>query len=121
MSHPIVTLYGIPNCGTVKKARAWLDERGIAHSFVDFRKSPVETQKIESWVGALGNKALRNTSGGSYRKLPDDKKQWDDPTWVTHFADDPMLIKRPVIEVAGTPVMAGFRKPELLESALDEQ
>jgi arsenate reductase len=113
-----VTIYGIPNCGTVKKTRAWLDERGVAHDFVDFRKSPVETRRIEAWVAALGSRALRNTSGGSYRALPDGKKEWDDATWVTHFADDPMLIKRPVIEVDGAPVMAGFRTPDVLRDAL---
>ena len=104
-----LTVYGIPNCGTVKKARAWLSERGADHAFVDFRKAPVARERVERWVEALGAKALRNTSGGSYRALPAEKKTWDDATWVEHFAADPMLIKRPVIERDGVAVQAGFR------------
>lgn len=118
MGDDLVTVYGIPNCGTVKKARAWLTEHGVAHTFVDFRTTPVAEPVIAGWVEALGSKALRNTSGGSYRALPDEKKSWDDPTWVTHFVADPMLIKRPVLEVNGTPVQAGFRTTTALEAAL---
>lgn len=106
-----ITLYGIPSCGTVKKARSWLDERGIEHTFVDFRTDPVGRERIEAWVSTLGAKALRNTSGRSYRGLPDEKKDWDDATWVDRFAADAMLIKRPVVEKDGVAVMAGFRKP----------
>ena len=104
-----ITVFGIPSCGSVKKARTWLDARGVAHTFVDFRNDPRSTEQIEAWVGALGSKALRNTSGGSYRALPADKKDWSDARWVQAFAADPMLIKRPVIEVDGVAVKAGFR------------
>lgn len=114
----MVTVYGIPNCGTVKKARAWLDERGIDHSFVDFRETPVSAEHVGRWVAALGSKALRNTSGGSYRALPDDKKSWPDARWTEAFAEDAMLIRRPVLEVDGEPVQAGFRKTDALEAAL---
>lgn len=105
----MLIVYGIPNCGTVKKARAWLDARGVEHTFVDFRKNPVDRAEIDRWVAALGSKALRNTSGGSYRALGDEKKTWDDATWAGHFAEDPMLIKRPVITGPSGPLMAGFR------------
>ena len=111
----MVTVYGIPSCGTVKKARAWLEGRGVSHTFVDFRESPVGREHVERWVDALGARALKNTSGQAYRALPDDKADWDDATWTERFADDPMLVKRPVIEVDGRPVMAGFRSPEPLE------
>ena len=104
-----LTLYGIPNCGTVKKARAWLTERDVGHDFVDFRARPVEAARVVGWVEALGAKALKNTSGGSYRALPDDKKQWTDARWAEAMAADPMLIKRPVIERDGVAVQAGFR------------
>ena len=119
MSDEIVTVYGIPSCGTVKKARAWLEDRGMAHRFVDFRENPVGRERIDTWVGTLGAKALRNTSGMSYRALPDEKKTWSDAEWAAKMANDPMLIKRPVVEVRGEPVMAGFRKPETLAAALD--
>lgn len=104
-----LTLYGIPSCGTVKKARAWLDARGIDHTFVDFRTVPPTRAQIDTWVEAFGAKALRNTSGGSYRALPDDKSGWSDAVWAEHFAGDPMLIKRPVVERDGRPVRVGWR------------
>ena len=104
-----LTLYGIPNCGTVRKARAWLEARGAAPAFVDFRETPVGRERVEAWVAVLGAKALRNTSGASYRALPEAKKTWDDATWAARFAADPMLIKRPVIERDGVAVQAGFR------------
>lgn len=104
-----IIIYGIPNCGTVKKARTWLDTRNQAHTFVDFRKTPVAADRVAAWVDALGAKALKNTSGGSYRALGDEKKTWSDAQWATAMAADPMLIKRPVIEHNGTAVRAGFR------------
>ena len=104
-----LTVYGISSCGTVKRARSWLSERGADHVFVDFRKTPVSRERVDQWVAALGTKALRNTSGGAYRALPPEKKTWDDATWAEHFAAEPMLIKRPVIERDGVPVQVGFR------------
>ncbi len=105
----MITVYGIPNCDTVKKARRWLDARGVEHQFVDFRKNPVPAQTVGSWVSSLGSKAMKNTSGGSYRALGDEKKTWDDDAWAAAFAKDPMLIKRPLIERDGVAVQAGFR------------
>lgn len=104
-----LTVYGIPTCGTVKKARRWLDERDITHDWVDFRKTPPPAEQVARWVDALGVKALRNTNGGAYRALSDDKKTGSDAEWTVRFAADPMLIKRPVIERDGTPVQVGFR------------
>ena len=78
----MITVYGIPNCDTVKKARRWLDARGAAHTFVDYRQQPPSADEVAAWVGAVGAKALRNTSGGAYRALPDDKKSWDDARWI---------------------------------------
>ena len=108
----MLTVYGIPNCGTVKKARRWMDEREAAHTFVDFRATPPSRGQVEGWVEALGAKAMRNTSGGSYRALPPEKQDWDDARWVEAFAADPMLIKRPIIERDGTAVQVGFRGSE---------
>lgn len=114
----MVTVYGIPTCSTVGKARAWLAEQGVEHSFVDFRQTPVEADRIRGWVASLGAKPLKNTSGKAYRALPAERNEWDDPTWAEQFVADPMLLKRPVIEVDGQVVMAGFRKPSVLEEAL---
>jgi arsenate reductase len=104
-----LVLYGIPSCGTVKKARAWLDGRGAAYTFVDFRQAPVEPSRVRGWVDVLGASALKNTSGGSYRALPDDKAGWSEAQWADAMVADPMVIKRPVIERDGAVVGAGFR------------
>ncbi|MEZ4319664.1 MAG: Spx/MgsR family RNA polymerase-binding regulatory protein [Myxococcota bacterium] len=114
----LVTVYGIPSCATVKKARKWLDARGAPHTFVDFRETPVGADRIARWVDALGAAALRNTSGQAYRALPDAKKEWSDAEWAARFTEDAMLIRRPVIEVSGEPVMAGFRTPDALAARL---
>lgn len=103
------TVYGIPNCGTVKKARAWLTERDMEHTFVDFRKTPPSPEQVARWGAALEARKMRNTSGGSYRALGDEKKDWTDGQWIQAFASDPMLIKRPIIERDGVPVLVGFR------------
>ena len=105
----MLTVYGIPNCSTVKKARKWLDARGVAHAFVDFRKHPPARARVATWVAALGSKALKNTSGGSYRALGPAKDDWNDDAWADAFANDPMLVKRPVIERDEVAVLAGFR------------
>lgn len=105
----VLTVYGIKTCDTVRRARRWIDEHNGEHVFVDFRKDPVGAERVQAWVDALGAKALRNTSGGSYRALPAEKSSWEDAQWVEAMAADPMLIKRPVIERDGTAVMVGFR------------
>ena len=107
-------VYGIPNCDTVKKARAFLESKGIAHVFIDFRKTPPSSAQVTAWVQAFGTQAMRNTSGGSYRALPADKDGWSDAQWTSSFASDPMLIKRPVIERDGAPVLVGFKDPDAL-------
>ena len=105
----MLTVYGIPTCGTVKKARTWLTDQGADHQWVDIRKTPPTGDQISAWVEALGAKAMRNTSGKSYRALPEDKKTWSDDQWIEAFTGDPMLLKRPIIERDGTAVQVGFR------------
>jgi len=103
------TVYGIPTCQTVKKARRWLADRGVEAEFVNLRSAPPSREHVSKWIDAFGSKPMRNTSGGSYRALPPEKKTWDDATWLDHFAGDPMLLKRPIIEKDGEPVLVGFR------------
>lgn len=104
-----LVVYGIPTCGTVKKARAFLDVKGWAHQFTDFRAAPPALEKIQGWVKAFGAQAMKNTSGGSYRALAANKDNWSEDQWIAAFAADPMLIKRPIIERDGKPVLVGFR------------
>jgi arsenate reductase len=109
-----VVVWGIPSCGTVKKARAWLDERGVAHAFVDLRQTPPSAAKLASWARAFGVQALKNTSGGSYRALPAEKDTWSDERWLAAFAADPMLVRRPVVEKDGAALQVGWRAPPAL-------
>ena len=104
-----IVVWGIANCSTVKKAKSALDDAGVAHGFRDLRAEPPSRDDVDRFVKALGNKALRNTAGGSYRALPDDKDTWTDAAWAAAFVADPMLLKRPVIERDGATVVAGFK------------
>ncbi len=103
------TVYGITTCGTVKKARAFLDSKKTPYTFVDFRQTPPSLAQVKQWVATFGANAMRNTSGGSYRALPEAKAQWSEAEWVKQFAADPMLIKRPIVERDGVPVQVGFK------------
>lgn len=103
-----MTVYGIPTCGTVKKARKWMEDQGISHRWVDMRRDPPGRDRVARWVHTFGVAAMRNTSGGSYRALGPERDTWDDTTWIDAFTRDPMLIRRPVVERDGVPVMVGF-------------
>jgi arsenate reductase (glutaredoxin) len=105
-------VYGIPNCGTCKKALQWLGDRNISYTFINTKEQPPTHQLVEAWVEALGEKPLRNTSGQSYRALGDQKQDWNDAQWVEAFAKDAMLIKRPLFVKDGEAVMVGFREKE---------
>ncbi|MEL6350297.1 MAG: Spx/MgsR family RNA polymerase-binding regulatory protein [Cyanobacteria bacterium J06627_28] len=105
-------VYGIPNCGTCKKAIAWLDEQGIAYDFINTKEQPPSKAQIKKWVAALTARPMRNTSGLSYRALGEEKKEWSDEKWVEAFAEDAMLLKRPLFEKEGKAVMVGFRAKE---------
>lgn len=107
-----LTLYGIPTCGTVQKARAWLDGRGIPYTWVDLRTAPPDGARIRAWAQAFGTQAMRNTSGGSYRALGPEKDGWTEAQWIAAFTADAMLLKRPIVERDGAPVLVGFRASE---------
>ncbi|NJN20573.1 MAG: Spx/MgsR family RNA polymerase-binding regulatory protein [Leptolyngbya sp. RL_3_1] len=114
-------VYGIPNCGTCKKAMAWLERHGIVYDFIDTKTAPPDREMIEDWVTALGSKPMRNTSGLSYRALGEAKKTWSDTQWIDAFAQDAMLLKRPLFVKDGTAVLVGFRAAEaVLQATLAE-
>ncbi|NMF82129.1 Spx/MgsR family RNA polymerase-binding regulatory protein [Nodosilinea sp. P-1105] len=114
-----LTVYGIPTCGTCKKACQWLDSHGIAYSFVNTKVDPPNRETIADWVNTLGAKPMRNTSGQSYRALGDEKKTWTDDQWIDAFAADAMLLKRPLFVRDGQAVLVGFRaSDEDLKAAL---
>ncbi len=107
-----LNVYGIPNCGTCKKALAWLNQQGIAYEFVNTKEHPPTAEMIASWVSELTAKPMRNTSGGSYRALGDEKKEWSDRQWTNAFSEDAMLLRRPLFEKDNKAVMVGFRAKE---------
>jgi arsenate reductase len=112
-------VYGIPNCGTCKKAFTWLETNSVEYEFINTKEQPPSKALIQAWVSALGSKSMRNTSGHSYRALGAAKDTWGEPEWVAAFAEDAMLLKRPLFVKDGTAVMVGFRdKDEVIRQKL---
>lgn len=107
-----IQVYGIPNCGTCKKAFKWLEEKGVEYDFINTKEDTPTQDMIQNWVAALGAKPMRNTSGKSYRAIGEEKKTWSDDQWVEAFAADAMLLKRPLFVKDGTAVLVGFRASE---------
>jgi arsenate reductase (glutaredoxin) len=108
----MITLYAIPNCDTVKKARAWLDARGIAYVFHDYKKAGADAGQLERWSGVFGWDRVMNRAGMSYRKLSDaDKDGLDGPRAIALMVANPSLIKRPIVEYAGG-LLLGFVEGE---------
>jgi arsenate reductase (glutaredoxin) len=105
-------LYGLPNCGTVKKVRAWLDERGIAYTFHDFRKDGVNAALLQGWLAQVPREKLINRAGMTWRELSDDAKDaiQDDASALTLMLKKPAVIKRPVLEKDGKILAIGFNK-----------
>lgn len=103
-----ITLYGIPNCDTVKKARRWLDAAGVAHGFHDFRKDGLDPARLQRWIDTLGWEKLLNRSGTTFRKLPDAAKEGLDAAAAKALMlEQPAMIRRPVVESADG-VSVGF-------------
>jgi arsenate reductase (glutaredoxin) len=104
-----IQLYGIPNCGTCKKAFKWLENNQVEYEFINTKERSPDRQQIQSWIISLGAKSMRNTSGQSYRALSDEKQTWTDEQWLEAFAKDAMLLKRPLLVKDGKAVLAGFK------------
>ena len=113
------TLHGIPNCDTVKKARAWLDAHGIAYAFHDYKKSGADPALLAAWSAQIGWEALLNRAGTTFRKLPEaDKANLDEPRALALMVAQPSMIRRPVVTRDGAVLLVGF-KPEAWAAALD--
>jgi arsenate reductase len=112
-----VTIYGIKNCDTMKKARAWLDGRGVPYSFHDYKAKGIDRPSLERWVGEAGWETLLNRAGTTFRKLPDEARQGlDRAKAIALMLEAPSMIRRPVLEGGGR-LVVGF-KPEVYEEAL---
>ena len=104
----MITLYGIPNCDTVRKARRWLDTQGIAYRFHDFRKDGLDEARLRAWVVELGWETLLNRSGTTWRSVPADiKAGLNTETAIAFMLQAPAAIKRPVLDT-GEQRVVGF-------------
>jgi arsenate reductase len=107
-----ITIYGIKNCDTMKKARSWLDERKVAYDFHDYKVAGIERKQLESWAKDVGWETLLNRAGTTFRKLSDAEKDGlTEKKAIALMAAQPSMIKRPVLDVGGR-LLVGF-KPDI--------
>ncbi|HMR33903.1 MAG TPA: ArsC family reductase [Geminicoccaceae bacterium] len=111
-----VTIYGIRNCDTMKKARAWLDGHGVVYAFHDYKAAGIDRPRLEDWVRTLGWEPLLNRAGTTFRKLPDaDRQGLDERKAVALMLAQPSMIKRPVLDVDGR-LLVGFEPGKYAEA-----
>jgi arsenate reductase (glutaredoxin) len=105
-----ITLYGIPNCDTVKRARAWLDTQGAAFDFHDFKKAGVPLPGLDRWLAAAGWEALLNRKGTTWRRLDEARRAavHDTPSARALMLEQPSVIKRPVLQWPDGAISVGF-------------
>lgn len=112
----MLTFYGIPNCDTVKKARTWLDGRGVAYAFHDYKKAGIDEASLRRWTDRLGWETVLNRAGTTFRALSEtDKADLDQDKAIALMLAQPSTIKRPIVEGDGM-LVAGF-KPDAWEAA----
>jgi arsenate reductase (glutaredoxin) len=108
LSRMRITIYGIRNCDTMKKARSWLETHGVACEFHDYKVSGVDRVTLQRWAKSVGWEALLNRAGTTFRKLPDSAKEnLDERKSLTLMLEQPSMIKRPVLE-CGKTLLVGF-------------
>ena len=113
-----VTIYGIKNCDTMKKARAWLDKHGVDYAFHDYKAAGIERTQLEQWAKKVGWETLLNRAGTTFKKLPDKEKGGiTQAKALTLMLTQPSMIKRPVLEAGRGKLLVGF-KPELYAATL---
>ena len=111
-----VTIYGIKNCDTMKKARAWLDKKGVGYDFHDYKAAGVDRGRLEGWAARVSWETLLNRAGTTFRKLPDqDKEGLGEKKAIALMMAQPSMIKRPVLE-AGSKLLVGFKPDQYDET-----
>jgi arsenate reductase (glutaredoxin) len=111
-----ITIYGIKNCDTMKKARAWLDGKGVAYAFHDYKAEGIERASLERWAKEVGWETLLNRAGTTFRKLPErEREDVTEKKAMALMLAQPSMIKRPVLDVGGK-LVVGF-KPEVYAKA----
>jgi Spx/MgsR family transcriptional regulator len=117
MTTKSITIYGIKNCDTMKKARAWLDSHRVAYEFHDYKAAGAPKDKLKAWCGELGWETLLNRAGTTFRNLPDaDKEGLNERKALALMLAQPSMIKRPVLDIGGK-VLVGF-KPDIYASEM---
>lgn len=110
-----ITIYGIKNCDTMKKARGWLDSHGVEYGFHDYKTEGIAKERLRQWSDEVGWETLLNRAGTTFRKLPDaDKEGLNERKALALMLAQPSMIKRPVLDLGGK-LLVGF-KPELYAS-----
>ena len=113
-----LTIYGIKNCDTMKKARAWLDKAGVDYAFHDYKTAGIDKAHLDRWSKQVGWETLLNRAGTTFRKLPDaDKEGLTATKAMKLMMEQPSMIKRPVLDLGGK-LLVGF-KPELYKAEVD--
>ena len=106
-----ITMYGIKNCDTIKKARSWLDKHGVTYAFHDYKAAGIDKPSLDRWSKQVGWETLLNRAGTTFRKLPEvDKADLNERKAIALMLAQPSMIKRPVLDLGGR-VLVGF-KPE---------
>jgi len=104
------SIYGIKNCDTMKKARAWLEAHGVAYEFHDYKVAGIDPERLQRWVAKVGWEVLLNRGGTTFRKLPDAQKSGlTERKAIALMLAQPSLIKRPVLELGDT-LLVGFKQ-----------
>jgi arsenate reductase (glutaredoxin) len=113
-----ITIYGIKNCDTMKKARAWLDKQGVDYAFHDYKTAGIERDRLERWEKKVGWETLLNRAGTTFRKLSEkDKQITDAKKAIALMLAQPSMIKRPVLDLGRDRLLVGF-KPDEYEGAM---
>jgi arsenate reductase len=113
-----ITIFGIKNCDTMMKARAWLDQYGVDYAFHDYKTAGIERAQLERWSKKVGWETLLNRAGTTFRKLPDkDKDALTEKRALALMLAQPSMIKRPVLDLGSGKLLVGF-KPEQYSKAV---
>lgn len=114
-----ITIYGIKNCDTMKKARAWLDGHGVAYAFHDYKADGIDAGSLKRWVKEHGWETVLNRAGTTFRALTEaDRQELDAARAIALMLAQPSMIKRPVLDLGGR-TLVGF-KPDLYAAALPQ-
>ncbi len=117
MNEPKTILYGIPQCGSIRKAKSWLEENKIAFTFHNFKKEGLEAEKLQQWIDKVGWEILLNKRGTTWRNLePAQKEDLDQKKAFQLLLENTSMIKRPVLEIAGkSEILVGFDEEKYQE------